>query len=442
MSRALLFIVLLLAALPGLGQGQRMLRLEDCYQLALDRNLALKRSQQELSLRMLDRNTARHDLLPSLSYSVNHFFSFGKNIDPVTNNFVTERFSGGDTGLQLQLDLFSGFKKLHAIKQAGYGVQAASFARKNTELELLSNVTLAYSRLLFNKEQAAVVRSNLRTTALEMRTVAEKIKAGRLTKYEQYTFNARLSSEQAELVTAQNDSLAALQELRQLLNLPHREQVQIAPIDTSQLAGIYHSPLQTQELLDTLLRQHPAVKQAQVNEQVARSGVKVAKSSLAPTLSARGNLSSNYNSTESLSETTPLPLKRQLNDNLGQYIGLSLEVPIFSKRELSNTVKKEKLNLATAMLQTKEVENLVVSQTLQLVNEFNAAKQKYQATRTAWEQNKLSYSLYQEKHRLGQVSSVELFTARDILNASSARFIQAKLELYFRHRLLLLLKEQ
>lgn len=441
MSRALLVMILLLAAaLPG--RGQRLLRLEDCYKLALDRNLGLKQAQQELSGRMLDRNTARHDLLPSLSYSVNHFFSFGKNIDPVTNNFVTERFSGGDTGLSLQLDLFTGFKKLHAIKRASFGIEAASFARENAELELLSNVTLAYSRLLFNKEQAAVVRSNIRTTTLEMKTVAEKIKAGRLTKYEQYSFNARLNSEQAELVTAQNDSLAALQELRQLLNLPYREQVQIAFIDTTQLAGIYHSPLQTQELLDTVLRRHPAVKQAQVNEQVARYGVKVAKSSLSPTLAARGNVLSNYNSTESLSETSPLPLKQQLNENLGQYIGLSLEVPIFSKRELSNGVKKEKLNLATAMLQTKEVENLVVGQTLQLVNEFNAAKQKYQATRTAWEQNKLSYTLYQEKHRLGQVSSVELFTARDILNASSARFIQARLELYFRHRLLLLLKEQ
>jgi outer membrane protein len=429
--------LLLAAALPG--RAQKQYTLEDCYLLALENNITVQRARNEVNKSTIDRQTARYDLLPALSYSMNHYFSFGKNIDPVTNNFVQEQFSGGETGMGLQLDLFSGFKKLNTIKQSTYSIRAAEYSRKRTELELLTNITLIYSRLLFNKEQAAAVRSNIRTTSHELSIVKEKIKAGRLTKYENYSFNARLNSELADLVTVRNDSSAALQELKQILNLAYKEEISIVPIDTIQLSRIYHSTFLAGDIIETVLQRHPAIKQAQMNEQVVRYGMKVAKSSLAPSLSARGNLSSNYNINEKFSDGSLLPFRQQLNDNLGQNINLSLDIPIFSKKELINGVKKEKVNLSNAKLATRETENLVVSNTLQLVNEFNAAKQKYQATQAAWRLNNLSYNLYQEKHRLGQVSSVELFTARDILNAASSKYIQAKLELLFRHQLLQLL---
>jgi hypothetical protein len=41
---------------------------------------------------------------------------------------------------------------------------------------------------------------------------------------------------------------------------------------------------------------------------------------------------------------------------------------------------------------------------------------------------------------LGQVSSVELLTAADILNTSTSKYLQARLEMFFRYQLLELLK--
>jgi outer membrane protein len=438
MTRALALLLFLLCLALTAG-AQTLYTLEDCYLLALDKNIAVQRAQLDITRSTLDRKTAQYDLLPSLTYATNHYFSFGKNIDPVTNNFVHEQFSGGETGMSLQLELFSGFRKLNTIKQSAYSLQAAEYGKKRIQLDLLSNITLVYSRLLFNKEQAAVVKSNLRTTTHELEIVKEKIKAGRLTKYDHYAFNARLHSEQADLVTVQNDSAAALLELKQLLNLSYKQALQIAPVDTTLLAGILQTNFDAGDLVATILQRHPAIKQAQMQEQAARYGIKMARGNRVPTLSARGNLASNYNINETFADGTQLPLDQQLHDNVGQNINLSLDIPIFSKKGLINGVKKEKVNLSAAKLATQEAENAVVSNTLQLVNEFNAARQKYKATRAARQHNNLSYNLYREKHRLGQVSSVELFTARDILNASTSRYIQAKLELFFRHQLLQLL---
>lgn len=429
---------LLFMAIPLFGQKQYTL--EECYQLALENNTAVKRAQNEININALDRKNALYSLSPSLSYSINHYFYFGKNIDPVTNDFVFDRFSGGATGLDLQLELFTGFKKLHAIKQSAYSMEAAGYAKKRTELELLSNITLSYARLLLDREQAAVYRNNIETSIKMLEVINEKIKNGRLTKYEYYAFNARLDSERASLLTVQNDSLTALQELKQLLNTSYKEELNIAPIDTTVLADIYTTPVSANELIEAVLQAHPAIKQAQTNEKVAQLGLKMARSSLLPSLSVGGNLASNYNVNERIADGGRIPLSQQLSNNLGQNINISLDFPVFSKRAFTNDVKKEKLNVSNAQLATQEAENAIVSNTLQLINDFNVAKQKYEATLSAWKQNNLLYDLYAEKYKLGQISSVELLTAKDILNASTSAYLQSKLELFFRYQLLVLLK--
>jgi hypothetical protein len=108
--------------------------LSQCYQLAIERNIGLKQAQNIVESSIIDLKTSRLGLFPSLSYNLGHYFSFGKNIDPVTNSFVYQSFSGGFTGVGLQLDLFNGFNKLNTIKQSAYLLEASEYAKKRTNL--------------------------------------------------------------------------------------------------------------------------------------------------------------------------------------------------------------------------------------------------------------------------------------------------------------------
>src|SRR3712207_6533689 len=64
--------------------------LNDCYTIALDKNIGLAQARNNINGTKIDLKTAQYGLLPSVSYSLGHFFSFGKNIDPVTNTYVNE----------------------------------------------------------------------------------------------------------------------------------------------------------------------------------------------------------------------------------------------------------------------------------------------------------------------------------------------------------------
>lgn len=414
--------------------------LDKCFAIALDSNIGLQQARNNISSNIIDRTTAQYSLLPSVSYNLGHYFSFGKNIDPVTNTFVHETFSGGYTAAGLQLQLFSGFSRLNTIKQSAYLIEASEYAKKRTELELLTNISLTYARLLLDKEQLHIQRNSLQNIAAEIEVINEKIRVGRLSKYEFYTFNARLNSEQADLAAMQNDSLAALQDLRKLLNISYDKEVDIAAIDTTVLANIAATQIFIADVSNTVLKNHPAIKLAEMNEQAARLGEKIAKSNFMPSLSVGGNIVSNYNAKQQDIYGVKIPVDRQVSNNLGQNININLRIPIFSQLENINRAKKERINISNAQLAVRDATNTITTNMLQLINDFNTAKAKYKATSSAFVQNTLSYNLYSEKYRLGQISSVELLTAREILNISTSKYLQAKLQLFFQFRLVELLK--
>src|SRR4051794_35630678 len=116
-----LLILLIITKVPA----QKRYSLTDCYQVALNQNTSIKRAENEINADVIDKKTALYNLLPSVSYGMQHSISSGKNINPVTNNFVYETFSGGSVNLGVQLKIFSGFNAINSIKEAQYVIDAA-----------------------------------------------------------------------------------------------------------------------------------------------------------------------------------------------------------------------------------------------------------------------------------------------------------------------------
>jgi outer membrane protein len=434
-------ILLLLTSVTEVTTAQKKFTLSECYQYARKNNPSLLRSQNQVSAGHIDLQLSKLKRLPSASINAEHYFAFGKNIDPVTNNFVTERFSGGYAGLGAQLNIISGFNTLYSIKQNKYSLKAAQKAQQRAELEVESAISLAYSKLLYSKEQAGLIRKNIEKTKTELEITNEKIIAGKVTRNEYYQVNARLQTELADLITAQNDSLYAGEELKQLMGLAYTDEFDITPLDSSAITEILNVIIMVPEMLEKILSDHPAIGEARMNAEAIRMGIHVARSYLYPSLSLRGNLFSNYNIDQTGNNGEKIPLYPQLNNNFGQNISIIFKAPVFSQMHNAGKIKKEKINLNNAALQIKETENIVIKNTLQLINDFNAAKQKYIATLSALQQNDLSYSIITEKYKLGMLSSLELITSKDLLSASLTRHLHARIDLFFKHKLIQLLRE-
>lgn len=425
--------------LPAIGQ--KSFSLEDCYRIALERNLAIQQIQHEVRLQEIAKSNARFQLLPSLSYEMNHYFSFGKNIDPVTNSFAFERFSGGEMGLSLRATLFAGFRNILSIKQQHFGLEEAVYTRKAAELDLKFLLTQLYAEHVLLEEKLKVIQGNITSLENELAIIYEKINIGRLSQFEAYTFEARVGTEKAEYLRVKNQSEIVLQQIRESLDLSFDEPFSLTPVDTSDLEEIYYNPVYEDQILQLVRQSHPLLRQSDAQIKVSEMVLKIANRSFFPALRIGGSVFSNYNVNLGNSRNGEMYLPQQVQNNLGQYLSLNLSIPIFSQMSTMNRVKQEKINLHISRLRRAEQDNVLVYSTLRLISDLKISKERYVITREAWEKNKLSYSLQEEKYRLGKISSVELLTARDILNDSNAAYLQSMLALYFSHLLLTLIDE-
>ncbi|HEY6977881.1 MAG TPA: TolC family protein [Chitinophagaceae bacterium] len=419
------------------GNAQQIYSLEDCFNIARRNNIAILKSRNDLQSAILDKKAANNNLLPSLSAGADHYFFDGKSIDPVTNNYINDDFTGGSLGMSVDLNIFSGFTALNSIKANLYKLKASDFAYRKTELEILSAVTIAYAKAMYSREQVIIKESNGNITKHELDVTNEQITVGKLSKSEYYIINARYTSESADLIEARNDSLSAMNELKYLLGLD--SPINITGINEIEINNIISKNFISADVVTTILQKHPALLESVYMKKAGEMNLKVARGSLYPNISVNGNLFSNYNNFETDINGNKIPLGKQLDNNFGNSFGIVVQVPIFSKFQNSIAIKKEKINVLNAELSIREVKNDISKNSEQLVNDFIAAKQKYILQAAALEQSKLSYHAYEEKHQLSRISSVELITAKDQLYSQQAKYAQAKYDLYFKYKLIELL---
>ena len=213
------FFVLMILSLLLCVQSfnQQVYSLEDCFAAAKENNISLQKSRNDIESSSIDKKAATCNLFPSVYANAEHIFSSGKNIDPVTNNFVRDNFSGGEFDVTLQLNIFSGFNALNAIKSSLYKMKAGEYAYQKNELEIFSSITRAYAKLMYAKEQVVTIKNNNLHTQNELNVVQQSIDVGKLSKTDLYTINTRYKSEQADLAKAQNDSTIAINELKYLI---------------------------------------------------------------------------------------------------------------------------------------------------------------------------------------------------------------------------------
>ncbi len=435
------FLLVCITCIPGLlSQAQRQLGLDDCYRIALKSNIAIKRAENNVQENLSELTTSRYHLLPIIGFRMDHEFSFGKNIDPVSNTFVNETFKGGSLELDIELKIFSGFSTLYTIKGNKFLYEASQYEKRKIELDVLTRITLSYARILFNKEQVSTLRRNLETTGRQLEIIAEKIRLGKSTKNEYDLITARMQTEKAELVSAQNDWQLEIRNLKQLLNIGYKDSVDILPIDTNLLSGILRREIPSGEFVSQVLEKHPAIRQVHLNERAAMVLEKASRSTLFPSFSMGVNFASNYNLNEEDANGSKIPVHNQVNNNFGQTIYAKLRVPIFSQMESRKQMRKAKINLSNSEYERIETENAITNNSLQFLNDFNSSREKYFATLSALQQNELSFAMYEEKYRLGQANSLELITAKQILNDANAKYLQAKFEVYFRYQLIQLLE--
>jgi outer membrane protein len=388
-----------------------------CIDYAKKNNIqinSIRLNQQTSQQQYLLAKAAR---LPNLSASASETFAHGNNVTSYNGSLGSRYTSQGSYGVNSNVTLYNGNAITNTILQANLSVQQSNYAIIQQENDITLQITQAYLAILLDKENIIYDTDLVNTSAAQTKLEQQRYNVGSVARKDLIQLQAQQAADQYTLVNQQNTERGDLLTLKQLLLLPTDTHFDIFKPDSIASNDTTASPLREAE--DIALKNRPEVKNSELGVEIAQYGVKIARSGYLPSLVAGAGLSSGYlNGSPSFFS--------QLNTNFYQDIGLTLSIPIFTKRVVKTQVEEAKINVDQANLTLSDT-RIVLSQTIERAYlNFQNAKSQYDAAEVEYKYNQESYRIANEQLKVGVASIVDFLLQKNLFIQSQQAFVQAK----------------
>lgn len=456
-------VALLLLSYLGVTAQEKWTLLQ-CIERAHDKNITIQQAYIQINTAANNKQGAFANLFPNLDFDAGYFWNFGFNIDPVTNLPTTANRQTSSFNLNSNWVLFDGFQNINQLARARIDYTGALYNLDAIRNDITINVTNAYIQALLNKELLRVAEDQVRVTNLQEIRLAKLVQAGSLPQGDLYQIQAQLARNEQSLVAAQNNLRLSLLVLRQLILIDDFKTFDIVEPTTELPVSAYLS-LDPDDIFEQAVSVQPIIKQRQLQVESASTDVKISRGAYSPSLVLIGRINTNFSNQIPLFEpflTEPSLIgfttsgegvfnqggfavrptgetknfSNQWNDNVNQLVGLSLRVPLYSRLQIRNNVRRASLGLRNADL-TLEQTRQDLRQTIQRAHaDAEGAKNSYQAAVKAVKANQEAFEYAQRRFEVGASNQVEFETARNNLTQAESEKARAKYEFTFRIKVL------
>jgi outer membrane protein len=428
----IVFLLILLNSGALMAQDSTLLgkplrwNLAQCIEYAKKNNIQINSlrlskltSQQEYLL-------AKAGRLPTLSGSVSQNFIHQNregNVSIVNGNSVvtggsSRITSSGQYSLNSSVTLFNGGYINNNIQQKNVAVESANLDIIQQENDITLQITQAYLAVLLDKENIISDTSVVNTSKAQVKLEQQRFNVGSVARKDLIQLQAQNATDQYNLTTAINTERTDLLTLKQLLLLPTDVDFDIQKPDA---LAINASLTPLKQAQDTAMKNRPEIRNGQLGVDIARYDVKKAKAGYLPTLSAGGALGSQY--------TNGGDYFSQLNNNFYQQLGVTLSIPIFTRRAVKTQIEEAKINVDQAQLNFSNTK-IVLSQSVEraYINVQNAQSQ-YDAAQVQFNFNQESYRIANEQLKIGASNMVDFLLQKTLYVEAQQAVIQAKYNL-------------
>ena len=410
-------------------QAQQIWSLEDCIDYALKNNISLKQSELNIELNKNEYFQSKMELLPSVNISNSFNNNRGRYINPFTNEFDEEVSSSLNLSYNSNFSLFNGFKNINQIKKAANESLKSIYDLESAQNDLISSIALSYLQILFNEELYQTSESQLDLTKNQENRIKTLVEAGSIAQGELLNIQSQLALEEQQLIQAENQLNLSKLQLAQLLELEQYENLNILKLDIK--VPIFKIKNNINTDYSIALNTQSSIKSSELQINSAIYDLKIAKTNYLPNLSIGHRISTLY-----LDNVDDIfTFNEQLENNQQSAIYLSLNIPIFNKWSVRNSVAQSKIQIENSQLNAQQAKNQLRKNMEQAYADQLAAYKKYQATQKAVIAFKEAFTYINERYELGMVNSYEFNESKNKLITAESDELRAKYDLIFKVKL-------
>lgn len=428
MKKTMLFAALLVS-MTAVAQ-ERAWTLSDCIDYALEHNLSVQQSginveQQEIAL-----NTAESNRLPGLSGSAGQNFSFGRGLT-ADNTYANTNTTSTSFSLGGDLTIFNGNRIKNNIELSRLDLEAATSDLARAKDDIRVAVAQAYVQILYDMEIVGVAENQVSIDSVQVERLREMAANGKASRAEVSAQEATLAQSGVSLTQARNTLALAILDLTQLLELPSPEGFSIVqPSVESMESSLLMSP---EAIYAEAVGVKPVIKSEEIRLDHALKNIDLAKGSFLPSLSMSAGLGTNYYTSSGYESN---PFFTQMKNNFSQYIGLNLNVPIFSRYSNRNQLRSAQLSLRNQEIQLENTKKQLFKEIQQAYYNAVAAQEKYISCGKAAESARDAFDLAQAKYESGKAGITEYNEAKGRYISAESNLVQARYENLYQSKLL------
>lgn len=401
-----------------------MMSLKDCMEYAVENAAQVQVQRTKVGDARLDRRDAiLTAFTPSIEASTYGYYRWGRSIDPETNTYVTTTSLNNGWSVSAGITLFDGFSALNNIKIAKTSLSMGLTRERQEEDKVCLATMEAYFNVLYYTELVGILAEQVENAQSALTLASRQEELGVKGHADVVQMEADLADREYELVSARNSLADAKITLEDVMLWPVGEEL---VIDTSldSLDATTSGASGNVIVEDIILKARasmPSVLVAKGALDNAKYALRTAKWQFLPTIGLYGGWSTSYYTYPGQVGYTPTPYWNQFTNNGGEYLQLSLSIPIYDRLSKFTKLSKHRNEYRRAAIEYDKSLRDVESEVRRAVSDCDGAESALlQAERRAGAQEE-AYRLNSRKFEQGLISSIEY-------NTASSNYLKAKAE--------------
>lgn len=412
--------------------------LEDCLKQAKAKNLSMEIASLREQAADVSIQQTKANRYPSVSASINNSLYDNPFVETAKDHYSLS------VGLNGSWTIWDGGVTSLSTEASELNKQAVQQSTKQTERNLQENVLNAYMNLLAAQEKLVTANASVELSQAEFENYSKLFEAGSITKKDLTQSQSNVLQKQVALLSAQLSVNSSKTTLRQLMELPANEEIEITDPDADLTSpdSLEAIPPYDQLLAD-IRKVNPGLKSDSIAIQVAQKNTKVASKNSSITVSLGANAGSGIRAwhtegpaTSGSSVSTGIitdtdqknenRFVRQLKQGYQHSVSLGINIPLVDRGATTNKVLQAQINEAESQMALMETSKSLENNVEKLYLNAVSADMQWKAAVLQVEAETEAMTVAEEQRNAGALTYTDYLSQKNSLENAKVTLTNAK----------------
>ena len=429
--KPIIFYLFLLLTVNRLEAQNKRWTLDGCMSYAQLNSSRVRIQNWNIKNKRADLTAAKGAFLPSVNGSIGADANFGRSINPETNTYSnTSNFSNGYS-VSGSIPIFQAGALISNLKLNKLILSMGLQEKAKIEFDIAVTTMQAFADACYYESSLNLASEKLTQSNHLMQKTLRMEELGMKSAADVAQVASEVAADEYNVLKQTNLLQQALLSLKEVMNYPLSDSLHL---DTTPIDSTGFIPIDKENLFNRAKAWTPQTQLYALRLKQAERQIIINRAKLIPSINLNGGISTRY--FENMKSEADIPsFGSQFRNNLGEWIGVTLNIPLFNGFSRSSALQKAKNQRRIANEEYEEAERSLQVEIDKLLNDCEGLQKELIQITKKVQADELAYEVTVKKYEKGLLSIYDLQVSANNLLQSRINKLQTELNFMMKKRI-------